>query len=143
MLYPDDVDWNIKNRTEELYHGGEAAVHIVRWHNCRGAPSSWPIAEGERVSLKVYHKSNGKGGFKEVVSEADAEDEGGCRCGSGWRLLRYETAMRQTGARTCTAGPAALPTNTSVAWILRALVKYLLCTPKLLASFLGLNGQAH
>ncbi len=80
MLDAADVEWHITNHNEEYCQGGEAAVHIVRWQNRRGVPSSWPIAEGEQVALKVHRRPDGKGGLKEVLTEGEAEEEGECRC---------------------------------------------------------------
>ncbi|PRW60229.1 hypothetical protein C2E21_0906 [Chlorella sorokiniana] len=69
---PADVDWNIENCTEEYYQGGEAAVHIVCWHN-RGAAK--PINDGLRIALKVYHCPGDSGGFKPVANEDDVVRE--------------------------------------------------------------------
>lgn len=47
-------------------------MHFVEWHG----PVTGHVVEGKHVAIKVYRRANGRGGFKEVITEDDLHIEG-------------------------------------------------------------------
>lgn len=67
----DAVKDNLRQQAKVCGSGGEAEVHFVRWH----APDD-PGMDGMPVALKIYHRQDGRGGFKPVETNDDAYYEG-------------------------------------------------------------------